>query len=220
MQLPHIRQGDGVGELFQDFGAEVGVGGIEQAGVGGDDLEGVAAGHREEVRVEEQVGEVDVGAAGLGGADHLAHAAEFEVFFGDFEAAGVFGHGLEAGDAVIGALVGEEDAGGAFASAADAAAELVELREAEAVGLFDDHGGGVGDIDADFDDGGGDEDVDEVLAESFHDVLAGFARQLAVDEADAEVFQCVGLEFSLDRDGGAEGRGGDGDGVCRHGQFC
>ena len=120
----------------------------------------------------------------------------------------MFGHGLEAGDAVVGGLVGEEDAVGLFVAAADATTELVELGEAEAVGMFDDHGGGVGDVDADFDDGGGDEDVDEVLAEAFHDVLAGLLGEAAVDEADAEILEEFGLEFFLDVDGVAEG-GGD-----------
>ena len=200
-RLPYIREGDGVGEFGEDFGAELIVGGVEEAGVGGDCVEGVASGHGEEVGVEEEVGEVEVGAAGLGGADELAHATEFEVFFGDFEARGVFGHGLEAGDGVVGGLVGEEDAVGLFVAAADAAAELVELGEAEAVGVLDNHDSGVGDVDADFDDGGGDEDVDEALAEAFHDVLAGFAGETAVDEADAEIFEPVGLEFFLGVDG-------------------
>ena len=139
---------------------------------------------------------MEVGAAGLGGADHFAHAAEFEVLLGDFEAGGVADHGVEARDAVVAGEITQEDAGGLFAAAADAAAELVELREAEAVGVFDDHDGGVGDVDADLDDGGGDEGVDEVLAEAFHDVLAGGTVHAAVDEADAEVFEPVGLEFS------------------------
>ena len=72
-----VGEGDGVGEFGEDFGAELGVGGIEEAGVGGDDVEGVASRHGEEVGIEEEVGEVEVGAAGLGGADELAHAAEF-----------------------------------------------------------------------------------------------------------------------------------------------
>ena len=47
-----------------------------------------------------------------------------------------------------------------MAAAADAAAQLVQLRDAEAVGVEDDHDGGVGDVDADLDDRRGDEHVD------------------------------------------------------------
>ena len=63
---------------------------------------------------------------------------------------------------------GDEDAETFGGAAAYAAAELVELREAEAVGVFDDHDGGVGDVDAYFDDGGGDEDVEFVALEAGH----------------------------------------------------
>jgi hypothetical protein len=113
----------------------------------------------------------------------------------------MFDHRLDARDGIVGLLVGEEDAVGLFGAAADAAAELVELGEAEAVGVFDDHDGGVGDVDADFDDGGGDECVDEVLSEAFHDVLPGFAGEAAVDEADAEGGEGAGLELFLESGG-------------------
>jgi len=42
----------------------------------------------------------------------------------------------------------------------------MKLREAEAFGVFDDHYGGVGNIDADFDDGGGHQNLDLVLCGS------------------------------------------------------
>src|SRR5439155_16721657 len=42
----------------------------------------------------------------------------------------------------------------------------MELGEAEALGVLDDHDGGVGDVDADFDDGGGNQDLDFVFAAS------------------------------------------------------
>ena len=92
-------------------------------------------------------------------------------------------------------------------AAADASAELVELREAEAFGVFDDHDGGVGDVDADFDDRGGDEDLRFVFAEALHDVVFFFAGEAAVEEADfqfgedffgeALVFVHRGFQFEL-----------------------
>ena len=69
-------------------------------------------------------------------------------------------------------------------AAADASAELVKLGQAEAFGMLDDHGGGVGDVDADFDDGGGDEDLDFVFAEALHDVVFFFAGEAAVEEPE------------------------------------
>ena len=66
--------------------------------------------------------------------------------------------------AVSFSLLGDQDAVALVGAAADASAQLVQLREAEALGVLDDHDGGVGNVDADFDDGGGDQDVDFALA--------------------------------------------------------
>src|SRR5438445_221011 len=69
---------------------------------------------------------------------------------------------------------------GFLRAAADASAKLVELGEAEAFGMLDDHDGGVGDVHADFDDSGGDEDMRSVA------VGGGFVHQaLALEDAEA-----------------------------------
>ena len=60
----------------------------------------------------------------------------------------------------------------------------MELGEAEAFGVLDDHDGGVGDVDADFDHRGGDEDMRFVFAETFHDGVFFFAGQAAVEKAE------------------------------------
>src|SRR6266852_4868610 len=76
---------------------------------------------------------------------------------------------------------------GFLRAAADASAKLVKLSEAEALGVLDDHDGGVGDVDADFDDGGGDEDLRFVLAEALHDFFFFVAGEAAVQEAELEL---------------------------------
>src|SRR5216684_4319304 len=75
---------------------------------------------------------------------------------------------------------------GFLRAAADAPAKLVELGESEALGVLDDHDGGVGDVDADFDDGGGDEDLRFVFAEALHDFFFFVAPEAAVQEAELE----------------------------------
>ena len=71
------------------------------------------------------------------------------------------GHALLA----VGRLrIGEQEAPRLAAAAADAAAELVELREPEAVGVLDDHHGRVRHVDADLDHGRRDEHVDLAAA--------------------------------------------------------
>src|SRR6266478_2574389 len=72
-------------------------------------------------------------------------------------------------------------------AAADASAKLVELGEAEALGVLDDHDGGVGDVDADFDYGGGDEDLRFVFAEALHDFFFFVAGEAAVQETELEL---------------------------------
>src|SRR6266478_642571 len=59
----------------------------------------------------------------------------------------------------------------------------MELGDAETLGVLDDHYRGVGDVDADFDDGGGDEDLDFVFAELLHDFVFLFAGEPAMQEA-------------------------------------
>jgi len=44
----------------------------------------------------------------------------------------------------------------------------VELGEAESLGVLDDHDGGVGDVDADFDHSGGDQDLGLAASECLH----------------------------------------------------
>src|SRR5260370_153265 len=81
---------------------------------------------------------------------------------------------------------------------ADASAKLMELGEAEALGMLDDHNGGVGDVDADFHHSCGHEDLRFVLAEARYgrggedeDVRSvamrgGFVHQtLALEDAEA-----------------------------------
>jgi hypothetical protein len=53
----------------------------------------------------------------------------------------------------------DEDAGAFCGAAADASAKLVKLGQAEALGVFDDHHGGVGHVHAHLDHRGGYEDV-------------------------------------------------------------
>ena len=107
----------------------------------------------------------------------------------------VRGEGLEAVQAFGVVAAGGEDAVAFMGAAADAAAELVELGEAEALGFEDDHDGGVGNVDADFDDAGGDEGVEFAGAEAAHDVFFFVRLEPAVEQADG-----VGGQLFLPRE--------------------
>jgi len=79
--------------------------------------------------------------------------------------------------------------------------------------VVDDHDGSVGDVHADLDDGGGDEDVDLAAGELAHGGLFFGRRKAAVKEAEAETGEsacaelvehiCGGTELLF----GEEGRG-------------
>ena len=87
-------------------------------------------------------------------------------------------------------------------TATNAPAELVKLVEAVVVGIHDDDEVGVGDVDADFDDGGRDEDVDLAFGEVLHDGVFFDGFHAAVEEGDFGGFE-DGLEFlGLFFDGG------------------
>ena len=106
--------------------------------------------------------------AGLGFAEHIARAAEFEIGFCNLEP--VFGaaqgvQALTGGFGERGAVEEEAEAGGA--APPDAAAELVELGEAKTFGALDHHDGGFGNIDPDLDYGCGDEELGVAGSESF-----------------------------------------------------
>ena len=61
--------------------------------------------------------------------------------------------------AVSFSFAGHQDAVALLRAAAHAAAKLVQLRQAEALRLLDHHHGRVGHIHADFDHGGGNQDL-------------------------------------------------------------
>lgn len=127
-------------------------------------------------------------------AEDFAGAAEFEVDFGEAKAAMVFFHRFEAGGFFGFFGRREKEAVGFVFASTDAAAELVELGEAKSFGAFDQHDAGVGDVDPDFDDGGGDEEVGFVGGEVAHDLFFFVFVEATVEERDSEVWKDC-LEF-------------------------
>ena len=76
-------------------------------------------------------------------------------------------------------------------------AELVELRQAEPLGVLDDHHAGVRDVDPDLDDGGRHEHVHLAGREGGHRRVARVRALLAVDEADAQRRQPLAQSLRL-----------------------
>jgi len=101
--------------------------------------------------------------------EDIASAADFQIAQGDTKSGAelrIFLDGLKAFSSgrINGAFDRQEQIGvGPVFVATDPTAELVEFGQAEPVGIVDDDGIGVGDIQAGFDDGGTDEDVRPVV---------------------------------------------------------
>ncbi len=62
----------------------------------------------------------------------------------------------------------------------------MQLRKAKALGVLNDHDRGIGNVDADFDDGGGHENLDLIAAKFLHDVFFFFAGEAPVEQAELE----------------------------------
>ena len=131
--------------------------------------------------------------AGLLRAEQLAGAADLEVAHRDREAGaelGVVGERREPRPRLVGQLarVGiEEVRVRRRVGAADAAADLVELREAEHVGALDDERVRLRDVDARLDDRRRDEHVGVAAEERVHLLLELLLLHLPVRDEEAEL---------------------------------
>ena len=104
----------------------------------------------------QQIGEAEAGGAPLPEAGQLAGASELEIHLGDREAVVGAREGFEPPSRRgRRPLAGDQDAPRAALAPPDPAPQLVELRQAEALGAFDHHHRGLGDVDTDLDDGRG-----------------------------------------------------------------
>ena len=128
--------------------------------------------------------------ARLLGAEQLAAAADLEVGRRDLEPRAELGEplqGLEPAARLIGDVLGlrdQEVAVRAVLAAADPAAQLVELGQAERVGARHEHRVGARDVEAALDDRGRDQDVELAAHEREHHRLELVGRQRAVADAD------------------------------------
>ncbi len=182
------RKGSGLRRGSRGRRREERVGVVLPRAVLGDELGGELAGLLEQRAVGAEAGEAEVAEAGLPRSEELALAAEVEVALGELEAVRGLDERLEARLGGVGQLelrARDQQAVRLLGAAADAAAELVELREAEPVGLLDDHDRRVRDVDADLDHRRRDEHVELALLERAHHLAALGRLEPAVQQPDA-----------------------------------
>ena len=162
---------------------EQGVLGRAQLRVGVEDRVRAAAGALEQLDVLGQPRELNCCEPGLADAEHLPLAAQLEVDLGELEAVAVLGERPQPAR-----LLGpEQQAHRLVLAAADAPAQLVQLRDAVALGVLDEHHGRVRDVDADLDHGRGHEHVGAAAGERRHRLLLLARAHLAVQQHDAVV---------------------------------
>ncbi|TSC97621.1 MAG: Uncharacterized protein Greene101449_1149 [Candidatus Peregrinibacteria bacterium Greene1014_49] len=77
-------------------------------------------------------------------------------------------------------------------TAAGAAAELVQLGKSETLGSFDADDRRIGHIDANFNDGGGNEDIETAILECPHDLFLLCGDQFAVKHGDPATGKLLG----------------------------
>src|SRR5439155_711547 len=119
--------------------------------------------------VADQIDKTERRQARLTRAEEIAGPAQREITLGNLESVRRLGHRLQP----LARLVGKgrliyKEAVRLVPIAADAAAELVQLRQTEALGVLDEHHARVLHVDAYFDDRRRDEDVDVARGERLH----------------------------------------------------
>ena len=127
-----------------------------------------------ELFVAQRVGDAEGRHAALPLAEQIAHAAKPQILARDLES--VFGLNEHLQPLRnLGTHVAEQDAIGLLRTAADAAAQLVQLRETEPLRMLDRASPSRWHVDPDFDHRRGDEQVDLAVAKAAHDLVALFA---------------------------------------------
>ncbi len=153
------------------------------------------AGLLEQPAVAAQTREAKLREPRLARAEELALAADLEIDLGELEPV-VRGHErLQPGERRVGQLLlrpRDEQAVRLLGAPPHPASQLVQLGEAEPVGLLDDHDRRVRDVDADLDHRRRHQDVELPGLEARHQIAAVGGLEPAVEQADA-----VALELAL-----------------------
>ena len=140
--------------------------------------------------IPQQIGDVKLRHAGLTRAEHLARTAHLQVAPRDLEPIAGLAHRREPRPRHLRQRRLIQQHAVAFGlAAADAPAQLMQLRKPQSLGVFDDHERGVRHVHAHFDDGGGDQQVDVAAFERGHDFFLFQRLHASVDQRHLEFRQ-------------------------------
>ena len=150
--------------------------------------------------VVDEVAKLEIRQAALRLAQQFARAALAQILLGQREAVAAFLHHLEPAPAVVGGIAGNEDAVRLVRAPADPPPQLVQLGQAEAVGVLDKQDRRVGDVDADLDHARREQCLQFPRKKTGHGLLLFGRFEPAVQQADGvrcELFP-HGFEFLID----------------------
>ena len=138
-------------------------------------------------------------------AEEVSRAAQVEVAFRDLEAIRALHQCVDARLTRLGQpRRRDQHTGGRASAATDTTSQLVQLREAEPFGVFDDHHGGVRHVDADFHDGRRDQHVHVSPRKRGHHPLLLVLLQPTVQQRDDVLGKHLRLQVFRHRRGGAQ----------------
>ena len=123
----------------------------------------------------------------LPGAEEVARPAQIQIRPGDLEAVGGLAQGLEPREGFGVPIRGKEDAVGLRRAAPDAAPELVELAQTEAVCVLHHHQGRVRHVHAHLDHGGRNQNIIAAVRKGAHDLVLLGALHPPVDQGHAQI---------------------------------
>src|SRR6266446_1608403 len=151
---------------------------------------GFAAGQFKQLSVAQRIGDVKAEVAGLASAEEFARSTKLQVSLGDFESVGSAHHGLEPHASFVRHARGrDQNTMRLIRAAANTPAKLMELREPEALRVFDDHYGGVRHVDADFHDRCRDENLRLILAKALHDFVFFVAGEPSMQQVHLQFWK-------------------------------
>src|SRR5450759_3038271 len=159
-----------------------------------DEIHRVAPRDLQDFGVAQNVGDTQARQTGLFGPEEFPWTAQLQVHLRNVEAVGGFHQRAYAFPRGIVHLVGHQEAVTLRRAAAHAAAQLVQLRQAESLRLFHHHHAGVGHIHAHFDHRGRDQNLDLAFLEALHDGFLLIGAQPAVHQAHRDLREDLARE--------------------------
>ena len=134
-----------------------------------------------------EIGEAKSGKTTLLFAEEFSRASVAQIVLCDFEPVLRRLHDFETFPGCLVFFMRDEDTVRLMGAASDPSSQLMELGESKAFGILNEHDRRVGHIDPDFDDGGGNEDLDLLLAECLHFLSAAVSVDLAVEVINLQI---------------------------------